>query len=170
MQPGPKVNTGDLQRRLFHMKQYMALAACLKKEEKFSQTVNTLQDAGTTPEDRKKEKTALRKRLNRDPRFEKLNDTTLNAIIDFTALIPQDISINEENFASEASIQTWLEKINPTELQALEDNLAKLEKKQKTADRWNKVTDAFYVAAQAVTPLTQIPILQIVMNPIMNGR
>lgn len=43
------------------------------------------------------------------------------------------------------------------------------EHNKKIAARWEKVSDFFFVAAHAMTPSTQIPLVNLIMNPIVNG-
>lgn len=43
------------------------------------------------------------------------------------------------------------------------------EKNKKIAARWGKAADFFYVAAQAMTPVAQIPLVNLIANPIVNG-
>lgn len=41
--------------------------------------------------------------------------------------------------------------------------------KIKWANRWKKTSDFFYMAAQAMTPVAQMPLISLITNPIMNG-
>lgn len=43
------------------------------------------------------------------------------------------------------------------------------EHSKKIAARWEKVSDFFFFAAQALTPSTDIPFINLIMNPIVNG-
>jgi len=160
----------DLQHRLFHVKEYMALVASLKTGQ-YKFDIKELQN-NMSAKEKKSKQSELREALKKEPIFNKLNNGTLNAIIDFATLIPSDNPMEAANFETDKSIETWLNNIpdhNILELETLNESLIKLEKKEKTAHRLKKASETFYITAQALKPLAQIPILNIVMAPIITG-
>lgn len=108
-------------------------------------------------------------------KFKNLNEKTLETLIEFATVIPITISVKEDDFNDNNSIQRWLDKLESdkpfdyTNLGNLHHNLAELEKNQKYARRWYKASEIIYVAAQSIGPLAEVPFLHFAIHPIMNG-
>lgn len=43
------------------------------------------------------------------------------------------------------------------------------EQKKRIASRWQVLSDFFYLSAQTLTPFAQVPVINLITNPIMNG-
>jgi hypothetical protein len=112
----------------------------------------------------------IRNQQTNNPTFKKLNKGTVKKLEALNKIISNKVLVTDNDFKSEASIKHWLNSwAGYEQLKSLDTHLTALENKQKWADRWNTVSDVFYVAAQALTPIGQIPILGIIVNPIVNG-
>lgn len=158
-------NLTDLSERLFLVKEYLKLVSKLRTQYSYTQEM-----MNSMTQESERDYSVMRKNLKGfpDSPFKELNTATLNTIIDFACLIPDDVNMDATSFENETSIQNWL-RDSKIPQEKLNEKLTEIEEKQKIANNLGKVADFLFLAAEGITEIAHIPVIQIIAIPIMDG-